>query len=517
MKNHSLCVLVLSEDGAILEANPTFFETTGVSQEKALNQPFFEFIHEKEKPVAHSLIETLKTLEPTPAGKRLDCRVRDISGKSQWIKFDVFWDPELKNYLLFGLNTTPERMTQLTLEGILLRVCETKGEAYFKTLTQAICQFWGTDVAMVGAYVGKTIRLRAIYSGGQHVDSFSYSAQSSPCSKVIGTGSALESGDLRSRFPNMPDFLQNPETPLTHYAGCLLKDAKGTPVGLIATLSSRAPKNQIDHVKLLKLLSGQAAAELLREHSEKNLSDQRVGIATASRLSAVGELAGTIAHEINTPLSLITGKAEFLEKLVAQGKAEPSKVLETSAKIKSTALQIGKIVEGLRSISRNSENDPFKPIALYELVKQTTEFCGHKLRKNGVRLTVEPIPRDLTIECRAIEIQQILVNLINNAVDAIEKLEEKWINLEFHRHGDTAQISLTDSGFGIPKSVQEKMFEPYFSTKEPGRGTGLGLSISRRLVEQHHGQLYIDNDYPNTKFVIVLPMKQAATAGKEAA
>jgi signal transduction histidine kinase len=121
----------------------------------------------------------------------------------------------------------------------------------------------------------------------------------------------------------------------------------------------------------------------------------------------------------------------------------------------------------------------------------------------------ETYPR-LTIECRPTEISQILLNLLNNAFDAVFSLSEKWVELQVEELPDEIRIQVTDSGSGISKGIREKLMQPFFTTKEPGKGTGLGLSISNRIALKHHGKIYLDESCKNTRFVLVLPKRQPA-------
>jgi len=102
------------------------------------------------------------------------------------------------------------------------------------------------------------------------------------------------------------------------------------------------------------------------------------------------------------------------------------------------------------------------------------------------------------------------LNLLNNAVDAVQALPEKWVRLSVFEKGDELEIAITDSGNGIPESLRAKMGQPFFTTKEVGQGTGLGLSISRGIVEAHGGTLQLDTSCAHTRFVVRLP-KSART------
>ncbi len=103
------------------------------------------------------------------------------------------------------------------------------------------------------------------------------------------------------------------------------------------------------------------------------------------------------------------------------------------------------------------------------------------------------------------QIGQVILNLLNNAHDALEHLPEKWIHLSVREEGDYYFLRITDSGNGIPLDLRQKIMMPFFTTKEIGKGTGLGLSVSKSIVILHHGQLYIDTQSPYTCFVMGLP------------
>ena len=124
---------------------------------------------------------------------------------------------------------------------------------------------------------------------------------------------------------------------------------------------------------------------------------------------------------------------------------------------------------------------------------------------------------DVDIDCRAGEIVQVLLNLLNNAYDAISESSEKWIKVELKKEPKSIAIWVTDSGGGIPTEVQKKIMQPFFTTKEVGKGTGLGLSISRGIIESHHGQLILDTSSANTCFIIKLPIKQTEEAAPKKA
>lgn len=247
--------------------------------------------------------------------------------------------------------------------------------------------------------------------------------------------------------------------------------------------------------------------EELVENRTSQLKDAHAMLVQAGKLSALGEMAGGVAHEINNPLSVIQLKSSQLVELVGEQELDRSQIEGSAKVIEHTVNRIAKIVKGLRSFSRNATNDPFVETPLSVIIEDTLSLCAEKLKMQSVAVRV-PKETSLTLSCRATEISQVLLNLINNSFDALEGKKDPWIELQVHEAGPDVEIWVTDSGKGIPKAVQEKIFQPFFTTKEIGKGTGLGLSISKGIIEAHGGSFSIDNQCSNTRFVIRLPRRQ---------
>ncbi len=252
---------------------------------------------------------------------------------------------------------------------------------------------------------------------------------------------------------------------------------------------------------------------LLNEGLEKKVNEktqvilnQRAGLENASKLATLGEMAGEIAHEINNPLTVICGKVDQMKRKIEAGTIDVEKIKEGLILIKTTSARITKIIKGLRSFSRNSENDPMVPTSIRAMIEDTLVLCKERFSSSFVELIVE-FEGDVTVECRPSQISQVVMNLLGNAHDAIEKNPEKWVKLRVTYDDRLVRIAVTDCGKGIPPEILEKIMQPYFTTKELGKGTGLGLSISKGIIESHAGKFYYDSESPNTSFVIEIPVR----------
>ncbi|MEW6056980.1 MAG: ATP-binding protein [Bdellovibrionota bacterium] len=252
-----------------------------------------------------------------------------------------------------------------------------------------------------------------------------------------------------------------------------------------------------------------------RKQAERLILEQQQQIVFASKLSALGEMAAGVAHEINNPLTVIHAKAGLLKDLAEAGELTGTKLLEMAKSIESTAMRISKIVRGLRALARDGRNDPFEMASLGGIVDHVLEICRQRYIDHGVRLEVAPVPASLNIECRQTQVEQVLLNLLSNAYDAVVDLEERWVRIEFNALQDDLEITVSDSGPGVPKELREKIFQPFFTTKEVGKGTGLGLGISLSLVAEHNGRLTLDSSSNHTRFVVRLPLRQSKKLSKQ--
>jgi signal transduction histidine kinase len=251
--------------------------------------------------------------------------------------------------------------------------------------------------------------------------------------------------------------------------------------------------------------------------SQKIILEQQEALVASSKMSALGEMAGGVAHEINNPLAIIKALCNQIQEVVDDEHLDKGMIKDMAAQAENTTDRIGKIIAGMRSFSRNGNNDPYTPVCLYQVIEDTLGFCGSRFTSNGVTLTVEQFDRTLTIEGRATQISQVILNLLNNAFDATERLNKREVSLSVVDKNDFLEIRVSDSGSGIPVEIQNKIFQPFFTTKEIGKGTGMGLSISIGIIKSHRGSLSIDREVSNTCFVICLPKKQEPTDVQKAA
>jgi PAS domain S-box-containing protein len=241
-----------------------------------------------------------------------------------------------------------------------------------------------------------------------------------------------------------------------------------------------------------------------RKRIEETLEHERRKRSAIERLSAVGEMAANIAHEIRNPLTSILLQAQLLRRQALAGTLSEKPTLRGVERIESVARHMEKIIAGLLSLSRDAENDPMERVNVQTLISDTLVFCSENFDKRKISVLQDPLDKDYFIECRPAQISQVLLNLFNNARDAIESLEKPWIKISVSSSEGVVQVKVMDSGTCLTPKLRARVMEPFFTTKGNGKGTGLGLSISRKILEAHRGQLILESSQ-NTSFVMKLP------------
>jgi PAS domain S-box-containing protein len=256
-----------------------------------------------------------------------------------------------------------------------------------------------------------------------------------------------------------------------------------------------------------------AALITLRDVTERNktqrlLAEQQRAVAAASRLWSLGMMAGGVAHEINNPLAIISGSAEQLRDLLAWEPVDRRRALDQAEKILRHTQRIAAIIKGLRAFAQDGSADPFKEVSLQSIVNEALDMCRGRFTAHNIRLTVAPIPEGLRLECRPTQLSQVLLNLLSNAHDAVEKLPDRWVDIQVEDSGEYIHLAVIDSGAGMVEEIREKALQPFFTTKTVGKGMGLGLSISLGIIQNHRGTLRIDAEGPNTRVVVRVPKRQ---------
>ncbi len=242
-----------------------------------------------------------------------------------------------------------------------------------------------------------------------------------------------------------------------------------------------------------------------RNQLQKELDLERSRLDQQSRLAAIGEMAAGVAHEINNPLTIFNLHLRSMDKVLQSMETPPPKISESIDKCRQNVERIAKIINGLKLFTRDGTSDPLEECSVKSVILDALEITEAKQRKSAVAVTYSFPEGDFIIKSQCVQLTQVLTNLIANGIDAVEKLQEKWININVTKQGELVVIRVIDSGNGIPDHIAEKILDPFFTTKEINKGTGLGLSLSSQMIKRHGGRLYYNKFSKNTEFVVELP------------
>jgi nitrogen-specific signal transduction histidine kinase len=241
---------------------------------------------------------------------------------------------------------------------------------------------------------------------------------------------------------------------------------------------------------------------------KKKMEEERGKIQKASKLAALGLLAAEIGHEINNPLAIIRTGSWILRKMILSPKFNPEAALAKLDDIDQTIQRISDIVVSVKNLSRDSSEEKMEPSALRDIFRDVHAICSAKLVPRGVKMNFDfsnPL-LDVKVNCFRVQLSEVFINLLGNAVDAIADRPEPAIDFELLTKEDHLIMRISDNGPGVPEEMDKKIFKPFFSTKALGHGTGLGLSISRQIMKKHGGELIFNRNVSPSCFEVCLPL-----------
>jgi len=253
----------------------------------------------------------------------------------------------------------------------------------------------------------------------------------------------------------------------------------------------------------------QKTCELKRAHDQ---------MLHAEKMASIGKMAAVVAHEINNPLSGILTYAKLLRKWIGNGKTEDEHRADAQQcleLIASESRRCGDLVKNLLTFSRTSPMNP-EPADLNGIIERLVRLVQHKLEMTSIQLQLDLDDRLPPVYCDPAQIEQVLLALVMNAVDAMPRGGNLWLQTR-RRSAAQAEAKVRDDGSGIAPEILPHMFEPFFTTKETGHGVGLGLAISHGIIERHNGRIEVQSEPgKGTTFTITLPLDSSVTAAADA-
>ena len=273
------------------------------------------------------------------------------------------------------------------------------------------------------------------------------------------------------------------------------------------SLQLRAANEEIvNWAKTLEDRVDQKTKELNRAHDH---------VLHVEKMASIGKMAAVVAHEVNNPLSGILTYAKLLRKWVGSGQIEREKreeAMQCLEMIASESRRCGELVKNLLTLSRTAPMN-VQSTDLRAVIDRCLLLVRHQLELCGIHLQLklaEDLPR---VPCDPAQIEQVLLALIMNAIDAMPRGGNLWLETGLSNDETEIKIQVRDDGAGIAPDVLLQIFEPFLTTKESGHGVGLGLAISRGIVERHHGRIEVESELGRgTTFTVTLPSQADAAS-----
>jgi two-component system, LuxR family, sensor kinase FixL len=241
-----------------------------------------------------------------------------------------------------------------------------------------------------------------------------------------------------------------------------------------------------------------------QQATKRRIEDLQAELLHASRLSVMGQMASAMAHELNQPLTAVVNYLEAGRNLLERDPLPRDRIEDLIHRAVLQAERAGDVIRHLRQFARKGETDR-RAKNLNTLVEEALALALVGARQSGVRVTLDLDHSLAPVAVDAVQIQQVLLNLVRNAVEAMEHVDRRELHVATRCSGDTAEITVADTGPGIAPELAERLFQPFATTKQGGMG--LGLSISREIVEAHEGELSAEpRSAGGTVFRVSLPL-----------
>ncbi|MCD4744409.1 MAG: GHKL domain-containing protein [Desulfobacteraceae bacterium] len=243
------------------------------------------------------------------------------------------------------------------------------------------------------------------------------------------------------------------------------------------------------------------------QERDKKLDEMNAHLIQTDKMAALGKMAAGVAHEINNPLGIISAKAGWIHDLLEEEEFKESEnyqeYIDALLKIEEHVERAGKVTHNMLGFARAMEPSMEK-IDINDVLNHTIEFLAHHAQINNIDIQTEYDNSIPEISSDRSQLQQVFLNIINNAIDAIDK--QGIINIKTYEKSNQIIVKIIDTGKGIPEHLVNRIFNPFFTTKAEGKGTGLGLSITYKIIEKLGGNISVESKQnKGTTFTIILP------------
>ncbi len=409
----------------------------------------------------------------------------------------------IDGWLAVVADVSERRRTDDMLRWIARATAPLTGEAFFRELMRHMADAFHFKYAFITECVNYPVtRLRtlACWAGNGFAPNEEYDLAGTPCENTVsGCRVHCIRDHVEDRYP------ADEGMGVQGYLGVPIMDSSGERIiGHVAFLSETPMDEAVLSSPLFQILTSRAGAELRRKRAEEQGRQHLQQLAQVSRALALGEMGSAIAHELNQPLAAVATYAQASRRMLEAGESG-AEVRHALERIAAQAERAGEILRRLRGFLADSGAAP--AIAdLGRLTAEVIDLARPEARQRGVALVVEPAPGLPPVRVDGIQVQQVVLNLVRNAIEACAGAagEARVVSVATRAEDGGAVVAVTDTGPGVAPELAERVFEPFFTTKADG--TGIGLAISRSIAEAHGGRLRLEHpEAGGARFVFWMP------------
>src|ERR1700756_69042 len=425
---------------------------------------------------------------------------------------------ELVQFVGVSMDITESKQAEEAFRLIVVGTAATTGSDFFQSLVQHMAQALRARYAFVTTCDDqKHARTLAFWKGDGFGENFEFDIADTPCEKVLHGEVCHYRQGLQGMFP-LDRVLADWQA--ESYLGLPMLDRSNHVIGHIAIVDDKAMEADLRAIDLLKIFASRAAAELKRQRAEDELQaaqqerermrEEMTHLAHLNRVSTMGELAASLAHEIKQPIGAAVTNADTCVRLLDRAQPDIGDAREAALEMAKDARRAAEIIDRVRSLYQKGSSQ-LETIEVNEVISEMVVMLQNEADRHSVRIRTDLAGELPKVVADRVQLQQVLMNLMLNGIEAmLDTSGELSIKSQLAEDGQLL-VSVTDTGAGLPTENADLVFDPFFTTKS--QGTGLGLAITRSIVESHGGRIWAaGNSGRGATFSFTLPSRVAVAA-----
>lgn len=503
--------VIETRSGRIVRVNHKYEALLGYASGELVGHSWRDHTHPDD--LQESLARVRQLIEGEVRDYSIEKRVIHKDGSTRWMNVTIspMWpvgDPP-GEHIVIVQDVTKRKRGDAVLQGLVEGTASRTGDEFFGPFATSLATLFAAKYVLVCEHLDDPVtrvRTLAFWKHDRLGENMEYALSGSPCERTAaGEWSFFPTG-IQERFPTDDDLVA---LQAESYCGIPLTDSSRRIIGHIAIMDDGPMTGNLCDVPALQVFTSRAAAELERRQTEHELRVLQDRLAHVSRVSTMGEMATGLAHELNQPLAAMLSYAYAGEQTLhdSNGSVDVEYLQELFEKLSGQAARAGEIIRRLRTLV-GKRTAARARVDIEDPVVEVLALLDATLRRNEVQVDLKLDLQPCPVNIDEIQIQQVLVNIIRNAIDAMKSTEPEKRRLAIITSAQGAEavdVAIQDSGEGLSEDELGRVFDAFVSSKP--EGMGMGLAISRTIVESHGGSLSVaSNPHRGVTFRIQLPL-----------